>query len=133
MALFRKREQGGVARSSLLSARPVANPEVVCRDARAGAIELSVPMPKGRVGRWLSRSDAPMIRRFELDELGREVWCMVGERLTVREMIERFAREHKLNLREAEVALISYLRTLASRRIIALAPAGAWECEKVGT
>jgi hypothetical protein len=39
-------------------------------------------------------------------------------------MIEGFASAHKLNLREAEVAMLAYLRTLATKGIMTLSVTG---------
>ena len=117
-----RKRQRVPSRSGLLAATAVRNPKVSERRLDDGGLELSVPMTRSRLARWLSRSgDAPIIRKFELDQLGVEVWRMMDGRSTVREMIERFATAHELNLREAEVSMLAYLRTLAGRGIMVLA------------
>jgi hypothetical protein len=45
---------------------------------------------------------------------------MIDGRKTVRQLIQSFAQTHRLNLREAEVAMMTYLRTLASRGIVTM-------------
>jgi hypothetical protein len=46
---------------------------------------------------------------------------MLDGRNTVRAIIETFAREYQLNLREAEVSILAYLRMLAGRGMMVLA------------
>ena len=122
------------SRAGLLAARAVRNPQATERRLADGGLELSVPMAKSRLARWLSRTgDTPIIRKFELDRLGVEVWRMMDGRSTVREVIERFASAHQLNLREAEVSMLAYLRTLAGRGIMVLAmPDDPSGCGKEG-
>jgi hypothetical protein len=120
--VFRRRKERPPSRSALLAARVVRHPQVTERPTADGGLELAVPVARRRLARWLSRSgDRPVIRRFELDALGVETWRMMDGRTTVRGMIERLASAHQLNLREAEVAMLAYLRKLMERGIMALA------------
>lgn len=111
-----------------MAAMAVRHPQVSERVSAGGKVELVVPRTKSRLGRWLSGSDAPVVRRFELDELGGEVWRMIDGKTTVRMMIERFATAHQLSLREAEVSMLAYLRMLTERGIMVL----AWPEDKTG-
>ena len=120
--MWRTREKAALpARSLLLAARPTPHPRAVERPLDSGAVELSVPMRRPRLARWLGNRPDSATRRFELDQLGTEVWKMMDGRTTVRQMIERFAEKHHLNLSEAEVAMLTYLRTLSGRGIMVLA------------
>ena len=56
-----------------------------------------------------------------LDELGTEVLNMCDERISFRNMVDRFSRNYKLNLKEAETSIMAYLKSLSERRIVALA------------
>ena len=119
MGLWRRKDRIP-DRASLLAATPIRRPGVAERALADGGLELAVSLPRHRLSRWLSRSNQPVVRRFELDPLGVEAWRMMDGRTPVRAMIERFAASHQLNLREAEVAMLTYLRTLAQRGIMML-------------
>ncbi len=119
---FWRKKGPAPSRSALLAARALRHPQATERPVAGGGLELAVPMTRRRLARWLSRSgNKPIIRKFELDALGVEVWRMMDGHATVREMIERLASGHQLNLREAEVAMLAYLRKLTERGIIVLA------------
>ncbi len=116
------KKRNAPSRLALLAATPIRNPQAAQRRLARGGLELSVPMARTRLARWLSRSGGkPIIRKFELDELGVQVWRMMDGHTTVRTMIEKFASDHQLNLREAEVSMLAYLRTLTERGIMVLA------------
>ena len=105
MALWRTRRPV-VSRLVLLASRPVRHNTVTEHAQANGTLQLAVSLPASRLVRWLSRNrDQTIIHRFELDALGAAVWRMIDGQTTVREMIERFAADHQLNLREAEVAI----------------------------
>jgi hypothetical protein len=73
---------------------------------------------------WLATKFAnrkpPDNRSLELDPVGSFVWRAVDGRTTVRQLIWRMVAEYKLNRKEAEVALLDFLRQLSSRNLIAL-------------
>jgi len=120
--MFSKRRKcAQLSRSDLLAAVPIRHPAAHEQTKDNGALLLAVPLPRARIARWLTLGNRrPVIRKFELDERGAAVWRMIDGRTTVRSLIESFAEAHRLNLREAEVAMLSYLRTLSSRSIIAI-------------
>jgi len=121
MGLFRRRKPK-LTRQQCLAAIAVRNPLARAKPLKNGQLELELPLEKTRLGKWFSfGSDKPLIRRYQLDALGRDVWEMIDGKRPVRALIEQFAAKHRLNLREAEVSMMAYLRTLASRGIIALA------------
>jgi hypothetical protein len=107
-------------RAAILEAVPIHRPNVEARDREDGGVELRLHLEKGRLARWLTGGPGVVIRRFELDRLGAEVWRMSDGRTTVRDMIQRFTGVHRLNLREAEVSILTYLRTLTGRGILIL-------------
>jgi len=118
---LRRKKRADHSRSDLLAAVPVRHPGAKEQEAKNDALRLAVPLPRSRVARWLTLgNNQPVTRQFELDERGAAVWRMIDGRMTVRAMIESFAKTHRLNLREAEVAMLSYLRTLSSRSIVAI-------------
>lgn len=62
----------------------------------------------------------PKRRRIQLDEIGSEVWELCDGKRTVGEIILSFSRTHKLNRKETEVAMLTYFRELAKRRLVGL-------------
>ena len=119
MGLFR-RAKPKVSRQEMLAAAPVRNPEARVEELDDGRVIVRIPVRPRRVVRWLVRQDPkrPMLRSFELDPLGSEVWTLCDGRRNVRRLIEQFARKHRLNLREAEVSMVTYLKTLTSRGLL---------------
>ena len=105
----------------MLASKPMRHPRVTEQRTESGALELILSIPKSRLARWLSRRSGEMVqRRFEIDALGEDAWKMMDGKTPVRTMIEQFAESHQLNLREAEVAMLAYLQSLASRGVMLL-------------
>ncbi len=110
----------------MLAAKPVRHPGARETPSRGDATRVEIPMARRRLARWLTRSAEPVLRAYELDALGSELWSLLDGKRTVRDLIETFSERHRLNLREAEVSVLTYLQTLASRGMIVLqvAPPG---------
>jgi hypothetical protein len=117
MDLFKKKRPQ-ISREGLLRAKPVRNPQAELAEMANGNLELGIPFEKPRGLRWFFRSQKVFTRRFELDGLGRKVWDLCDGEHTVRQLIETFSKSEGLNLREAEVSMITYLETLGKRGII---------------
>jgi len=104
-----------VPREALLEAIPVRNSLV--RVSRAGAtLRLTGEVTSG----WRRALGARGEKTFELDELGAFVWEGLDGKCTVEGAIRRFASEKRVNLREAEVAVLAFLKTLVQRGLVAL-------------
>lgn len=104
----------------MLEAVPVRNPEARVEELDDGRTIVRIPVRPRWGVRWLVRQDPkrPMLRSFELDALGSEVWALCDGRRNVRDLIEQLAELKKLNLREAEVSVVAYLKTLTSRAVL---------------
>jgi hypothetical protein len=63
-------------------------------------------------------------RRVELDEVGAGVLEMCNGRNTVETIIEKFAADHKLSFREAQLPVTQFLRMLTQRGLVAVVGAG---------
>lgn len=48
------------------------------------------------------------------------MWATVDGKSSVEQIIVGFSRAHRLNLREAEISVMAFLRTLMQRNLIAL-------------
>jgi len=90
-------------------------------DAEEPLVVLRIPRRQDRWGRLLNRFfEGPTHRQVVLDELGTDVWTMCDGETTVDGLIHALARKHKLERREVEVSLTTYLQTLARRGFIGL-------------
>ena len=119
---WRRTKSAAPSREMLLAARPLRNPNTTEKEIADGGLELTVSLPRSRLFRWLSggRND-PIVRRYELDSTGVEVWRMIDGQTKIMTMIERFVFGHGMEPPQAEAAMMTYLRTLAQRGIIMLA------------
>jgi len=119
MRLFRPAKPR-VSRRDLLDVAPVRNPEARVEERDDGSLIVRIPVRPRRIVRWLVREapDRPMLRSFEMDALGRQTWDLCDGKRSVRGVIEKFAEQNKLNLREAEVSILTYLETLTSRGLV---------------
>lgn len=105
-------------RESILAAIPLRNP-VVRQTTSHGKTMLVAPIQATRLKRFFGTRAQE--KSFELDALGLDVWTACDGRTTVEQIITHFARQHRINLREAEVSVSTFLRTLISRNLMALA------------
>ncbi|NLW50066.1 MAG: PqqD family protein [Candidatus Brocadiaceae bacterium] len=110
-----------LSRALSLSARPVLNRLVKVDRDREGHVILQVPRADNSLVRSVTRwFRLPPYKPIALDELGTFVIELCDGRRTVRDLVDMFAKRYKLNRREAEVGMTTFLRTLARRSIIAL-------------
>lgn len=118
---LRQEQQRLLAVSHLLSAIPRRN-EAAEFEPSGDGLSVTIPM---RRPRWLVAPLSWILpfsrhRRVQLDAPGRKVVELCDGRRTVEEVIESFAREHKLSFRESQVAVTQFMRMLLERGIIAL-------------
>lgn len=116
-----KQKRPRLTREQLLRARPVRNPLAEVSQAQEDRLEITIPFQKPRGLRWFFRGQKVLKRRFDLDHLGKKVWDLCDGQHTVRQLIETFSETEGLNLREADVSMITYLEMLGSRGIVLLA------------
>lgn len=103
----------------MLDSRPTRNELVEWRTTDAGEAEITISRQDNWKIRWLSKLFyIPKERRITLDEVGSEVWQMCNGRTTVAQMIDNLSAKYQLNRKEAEVSLLSYLKTLGQKRFV---------------
>ena len=84
-------------------------------------VVLRVPRRQDRLGRMMNRFfEGPEYRQVILDELGTDVWQLCDGEASIEQMIQSLARKHKLERREVEISLTTYLKTLAKRGFVGL-------------
>jgi hypothetical protein len=120
LGLFRKAK---VDREALLSAIPLRN-ELVREKAvaeGAGGLRLTAPLKPSALRKvFAARGGAAPEKSFELDDLGTWVWRAMDGKRDVEDLIRGFAGHFRVNLREAEVSVLAFLKTLAQRNLIGL-------------
>ena len=125
MLFGRKRKTPQLSRRQSLACRVVRNPEAIERITDAGDLELTLALKPARWTRILGRdTKIPAIRKYQLDDLGRYVWEQAAESPTVEAIIRQFARQHKINIREAEVSVTAFLRMMMQRGLVGMASPG---------
>ena len=78
------------------------------------------PWIAGLIHRFGGTSERSSTRKLQLDELGTQVWDLIDGSTTVQRLIQRFAEDYQLHLKEAEVSVSRFLRELGRRGIIGL-------------
>jgi hypothetical protein len=123
------RKRRAPSRQEVLGAIPVRNDRIEWElradegsdEDAAPVVVLQVPRRQDRLGRMMNRIfEAPSHRQVVLDELGTDVWQLCDGRNSIEALIRELARRHKLERREVEVSLTTYLRTLTQRGFIGL-------------
>jgi hypothetical protein len=113
---------GRVDAQAMLRARPFANEAMERERLSDGRLVVSVPIRRPRYLvpplSWLLPFSSH--RRVELDPLGVEVLDRCDGRHTVESIVEQFASDHKLTFREAQLAVMQFLRQLTQRGLVAV-------------
>lgn len=124
MSFFRKKNNPDP--SFFLAAIPVRNPLVKERTQDSG-LRLTGPLRHGKFSRFLGIASTE--KSFDLDELGAEVWQACDGQANIESIIVAFSDKHRVNIREAEVAVKTFLNTLIQRNLIVLVASGKENAE----
>ena len=113
------------SRDHALACIPVKNPRLAERENENGELCLTYqvqvkPWFQGIYKRFANRRDTVIDRKLQLDALGTAVWRMIDGQRTVREIIDAFQTAHRLNSREAEISVGSFLKELGKRGLLAM-------------
>ena len=120
-----KNKDARLLRTDALQFTPVKNIDVTAVRLESGVVLLSYPMKFrpwfGAIIRRMGReSNKTWTKKVELDDLGTAVWDLIDGKLTVGQLIEKFAGKYQLHAKEAEVAVTQFLRELGKRGLIGL-------------
>ncbi len=103
----------------MLESRPARNELLAWEKTEEGEVRITVTRQETWKTRLLSKLFyIPEKRTITLDEVGAQVWQMCDGRNSVADMIEGLRDRYKLDRKEAEVSLLSYLKTLGQKRFI---------------
>ncbi len=117
MSLFGPKRR--IPRRAALGGRPLRLPAETVAELDGGGVEVAVRLPRPKWQTWLG-AERTAVQRFELDELGREVYDGCDGRTEVRALVKRFARRHAVSLAEAELSVTQFLRTLMERGLVGM-------------
>lgn len=107
--------------SQQLAAKPVRLVEARQQRDEKGGASLKVTLKSnGRWNSWLFRVPEGATKTFELDALGLLVWEHCDGKTSVQQIIRKLAKQYNLNLREAQVPTLSFLRTLVKKGLIGM-------------
>ena len=127
LRLFKKRKEKnqGLSRDEALKCVPVKMDDIVEERNESGEMLLIYktrvkPLLTGLVRRLGGDPDGTVEKKLQLDELGTFVWDLIGQGLTVRQVIDHFVDQYQALPQEAEVAVTSFLRELGRRGLIGL-------------
>lgn len=102
-----------------MDSRPARNEALKWEKNEAGEARISVVRQENWKTRLLSKVFyIPRERTITLDEVGTEVWQMCNGRTSVAQMIQSLRDKYQLDRKEAEVSLLSYLKTLGQKRFV---------------
>ena len=118
--MFGSGKPRGLDRDRALGAKPERALAVSSEKADDGGLTLVVELEPKKWLRWLGVS-GKVRRTFGLDALGAEVYNACDGKTTVRSIVRRFAKEHKISVAEAEISVTQYLQTLVSKALVLIA------------
>lgn len=82
---------------------------------------VTVRLWMGVLARWVGAGTAPpRTAKLQLDRLGSGVWAMLDGQTSLRRIAAAFADTHRLERKEAEVAVTQFVRELGRRGLIGL-------------
>jgi hypothetical protein len=103
----------------MMDSRPARNDTLEWEKTQTGEAQIKVTRQVTWKTRLLSKVFyIPETRTITLDEVGTEVWQMCDGHTSVAAMIEKLRLQYKLDRKEAEVSLLSYLKTLGQKRFV---------------
>jgi hypothetical protein len=126
MIVFKKKKsEGQISRTAALKCRPAKSLHLTESRLESGEVLLEYPLTVrpwlAAVARRLGKSGEVMqIKKLQLDAMGTAVWDLVDGHRSVRRIVQIFAETHRLDNKEAEVSVTSFIRELGQRGLLGL-------------
>ena len=119
----RSRDDRELPRAEALACRPVRNREVREEKLESGDLLLTFPL---LVRPWLTglaralglQDRQVLTRKLQLDEMGSLTWALMDGERSLADLVEIVSRKYRLQRRETEVAITTFLRELGRRGLI---------------
>jgi len=119
-----KNKDNNLSRMDALSCIPAKNSLVKEERLDSGDLILACPQAYRpffrRMRRMLGQSSDTFIRKIQLDQLGCDVWAMIDGKKDVRSIIQQFATLHRIHIREAEISVPLFVKSLGEKGMIGL-------------
>jgi len=113
-----------LSKEQAMAAFPLRNEGLQAAVADNGELSVTIPRRKDWLGKVLSIVFVvPKQRHVVLDAVGADVWGMCDGQHTVSDVIGGIAEKYRLNRKEAEVSVTTYMRQLGKRGLLAFAVA----------
>ncbi|MCP4694325.1 MAG: PqqD family protein [Desulfobacterales bacterium] len=121
----KKPKETALSRAGALGCTPVKSGDAWETSRDPAQVTLAYPVG---MRPWIARlvrrfggdHDRTRTKKLRLDALGASVWDMLDGKRTVKQVIEKFARIHQLNFKEAEASVTTFLRELGRRGLIGM-------------
>ena len=126
MKVFRKKSGAShLSRTEALEYTPVKSRQIseIRLDSGEVIIEYALivrPWIAAVARRLRGSQDQKQTKKLQLDAMGTSVWDLVDGKRSVRVIIQIFAKAHRLENREAEVSVTSFIRQLGQRGLLGL-------------
>ena len=126
MKVFRKKtRENPLSRREALEYTPVRSRQITEIRLDSGEVIIEYPLI---VRPWIAAvakrlgglQDRKQTRKLQLDALGTSVWDLVDGKRSVRMIIQIFSKAHRLETKEAEVSVTSFIRQLGQRGLLGL-------------
>ncbi len=115
-----KRAKNDLERNRALAGRPEHLPVIASKEEGDGELRVTVRLQTKRWQRWVGVPER-LERDFVLDPYGREVYDACDGKRNVRAIVGDFAKSHHISVAEAERAVTTYLKTLMTKGLVAVA------------
>ena len=125
MKVFRKKSGPQLSRTAALQHVPVKSLHITEVRLESGEVLLEYPLTVrpwlAAVAKRLGRSnEIVQTKKLQLDAMGTAVWDLVDGKRSVCRIVNIFADDHRLEKREAEVSVTSFIRELGQRGLLGL-------------
>ena len=126
MRVFRKKSGASqLSRTESLEYTPAKSRHISETRLESGEVIIEYPLA---VRPWIAtvtkrlggHQNRKQTKKLQLDALGTSVWDLVDGKRSVRIIIRIFAKIHRLENREAEVSVTSFIRQLGQRGLLGL-------------
>ncbi len=126
MKVFRKKSgQSHLSRTKALEYTPVRSRQISEVRLDSGEVIIEYPLI---VKPWIAAvakrlgglQEKKQTKKLQLDVMGTSVWDLVDGERSVRMIIQIFAKTHRLENREAEISVTSFLRQLGQRGLLGM-------------
>ena len=126
MKVFKKKSgQSHLSRAKALEYTPVRSRQISEIRLDSGEVIIEYPLI---VKPWIAAvakrlgglQEQKQTKKLQLDVMGTSVWDLVDGERSVRMIIKIFAKTHRLENREAEISVTSFLRQLGQRGLLGM-------------